>query len=98
MNKRRASQDLTRITLAVVFIGLMIVASLWILRPFAELPSCANQPRHKFRHDPRTPYMPWISRCAQAPSATLLGAARGVSCGGQEAPDEASRCLLRKCD
>src|SRR5688572_10269995 len=35
MIKPAVSQDLTRITLAVVFIGLMIVASLWILRPFA---------------------------------------------------------------
>jgi predicted PurR-regulated permease PerM len=35
MNQPPPSQDLTRITLAVVFIGLMIVASLWILRPFA---------------------------------------------------------------
>ena len=34
MNKPPASRDLTRITLAVVFIGLMIVASLWILLPF----------------------------------------------------------------
>jgi predicted PurR-regulated permease PerM len=28
------SRDLSRITLAVLFIGLMIVASLWVLRPF----------------------------------------------------------------
>jgi predicted PurR-regulated permease PerM len=32
--KEPASRDLTRITLAVLFIGLMIVASLWILLPF----------------------------------------------------------------
>lgn len=34
MNKESASRDLIRITLAVLFIGLMIVASLWILLPF----------------------------------------------------------------
>ena len=34
MSRAPPSQDLTRITLAVVFIGLMIVACLWILRPF----------------------------------------------------------------
>jgi predicted PurR-regulated permease PerM len=34
MNIEPASRDLTRITLAVLFIGLMIVASLWVLLPF----------------------------------------------------------------
>ena len=34
MIRQSGSQDLTRIMLAVVFIGLLIVASLWILRPF----------------------------------------------------------------
>lgn len=34
MNKVSVSRDLTRITLAVVFIGFMIVASLWVLLPF----------------------------------------------------------------
>ena len=33
-NKPSAARDLTRITLGVVFIGLMIVASLWVLLPF----------------------------------------------------------------
>jgi predicted PurR-regulated permease PerM len=34
MKDRPPARDLTRITLAVLFIGLMIVASLWILQPF----------------------------------------------------------------
>jgi predicted PurR-regulated permease PerM len=34
MNKEPASRDLTRITLAVLFIGFLIVASFWILLPF----------------------------------------------------------------
>ena len=33
-NKPSAARDITRITLAVVFIGLMITASLWVLLPF----------------------------------------------------------------
>jgi predicted PurR-regulated permease PerM len=34
MTPRPPSQDITRITLAVLFIGLMIFASLWVLWPF----------------------------------------------------------------
>jgi predicted PurR-regulated permease PerM len=35
MNTQRpAARDITRITLGVVFIGLMITASLWVLLPF----------------------------------------------------------------
>jgi predicted PurR-regulated permease PerM len=34
MSAPPASRDLARITLGVLFIGLMIVASLWVLRPF----------------------------------------------------------------
>ena len=34
MSRGAGTQDLTRIMLAVVFIGLLIVASLWILKPF----------------------------------------------------------------
>ena len=33
-NKPSAARDITRITLAIVFIGLMITASLWVLWPF----------------------------------------------------------------
>ena len=33
-NKPSAARDITRITLGVVFIGLMITASLWVLLPF----------------------------------------------------------------
>jgi hypothetical protein len=34
MTARSPSQDITRITLAVLFIGLMIFASLWVPWPF----------------------------------------------------------------
>ena len=34
MTRRPPSQDITPITLAVLFIGLMIFASLWVVWPF----------------------------------------------------------------
>jgi predicted PurR-regulated permease PerM len=34
MTAQPPSRDIPRITLAVLFIGAMIVASLWVLRPF----------------------------------------------------------------
>ena len=34
MTAQPLSRDIPRITLAVLFIGVMIVASLWVLRPF----------------------------------------------------------------
>jgi len=58
--KELNTPDITRTTLAVLFIGILIAASFWILRPF--LPPSSG-------HDHRYSYMAAFS---QAP-ATALG-------------------------